>query len=249
MTTRSTIQAEFAAAATLLTRLPADVLGRPAAEAARGAWAWPLVGLVVGLLAGLGGFAAWALGATPAVAAAVVIALQMALTGALHEDGLADAADGLWGGADRARRLEIMRDSRIGTYGVAALVLTILLRWSLIATALVGGDLVAVVVTAAIVSRAPMAVLMRWLPPARDDGLSRRAGIPGAGAAQIAVALAGLALLPWGGHGLAAAILVVAVLWCTGRIAQRRLGGQTGDVLGAAQQLSEIAVLAALTAA
>lgn len=249
MTNRSTIRADLAAATALLTRLPAGPLGPPAPEAARGAWAWPLVGIVVGGLAGLAGLGVWAMGATPAVAAAVVIASQMALTGALHEDGLADTADGLWGGRDRARRLEIMRDSRIGTYGTAALTLSILLRWSLIATALIQGNLVGVVLTAAVVSRAPMAVLMRWLPAARDDGLSRGAGVPGPGAAQAGVGLAILALLPWGGHGLAAAILAVLALWAVGRLARARLGGQTGDVLGASQQLSEVAVLAALTAA
>lgn len=249
MTTRSTIRADLAAAGMLLTRLPVRLLGQPAPQAARGAWAWPLVGLVIGLIAAMGGLGVWMLGATPAVAAAVVIALQMALTGALHEDGLADTADGLWGGRDREGRLGIMRDSRIGTYGAAALTLSILLRWSLIATALIQGDLIGVVVTAAIVSRAPMAVLMRWLPPARTDGLSRGTGVPGPAAALVAVALAILVLMPWGGHGLVAAILVVGALWVTGRLARARLGGQTGDVLGAVQQLSEIAVLAALTAA
>lgn len=249
MTTRSTIRADLAAAVTLLTRLPADRIGAPAPQAARAAWAWPLVGLIVGGLAGLAGLATWGLGAMPAVAAAVVVAVQMILTGALHEDGLADTADGLWGGRDRDRRLEIMRDSRIGTYGVAALTLSILLRWSLIATALIQGNLIGVVLTAAIVSRAPMAVLMRWLPAARADGLSRGTGIPGPAAAQIGVALALLVLLPWGGHGFAAAILAVVALWVTGRVSRARLGGQTGDVLGAAQQLVEIAVLVALTAA
>ena len=243
-----TARSDLAAAATLLTRLPAGSLGAPSARAADGVWAWPLAGLVVGALAGFAGMLAWVLGATPAVAAAVVLAVQLLATGALHEDGLADLADGIGGGRDRARRLEIMRDSRIGTYGAAALILSLMLRWSLLATALIQGQLIWVVLTAAIVSRAPMAVAMRWLPAARTDGLAASVGVPGAGAAQVAAGLAALALLPWGGHGLAAGVLVVGALWAIGRLARARLGGQTGDVLGAVQQAAEIAVLAALTA-
>ncbi|CUH39771.1 Cobalamin synthase [Jannaschia seosinensis] len=242
-----TFRSDMISAAMLLTRLP--VRGEPTAPAARAAWAWPLVGLVVGLAAGLAGVAGWALGATPAVAATLVIAVSVLLTGALHEDGLADTADGLWGGAEPARRLEIMRDSRIGSYGVIALILLLLLRWSLIATALIQGHVLFTVIAAAMVSRAAMAVLMRWQPHARADGLSHGTGRPPAHAVWIAVALAALALLPAGAHGLAAAALVAAALWALGRVARAKIGGQTGDLLGACQQISEVAVLVALTSA
>ncbi len=238
------IRRDLAAATALLTRLP---VRHPPHANPDAAWAWPVIGGVVGALSGGLGLAAWALGATPAVAAALVLAAQLALTGALHEDGLADCADGL-GGRDRERRLAIMRDSRIGTFGACALVLSLLLRWSLLATALVQGNLVAVALAAGLASRAPMAVAMRWLPPARPDGLSRSTGRPGPGAALLGAAIAGGTLALWGVHGLAAAILIVGVLWSVGRAARARIGGQTGDMLGAVQQLSEIAVLAALTA-
>lgn len=236
---------DLVSAAMLLTRLP--VRGRPTDPAARAAWAWPVVGGLIGAIAAGVGTALGAMGAEPPVVAAVVLLSLILLTGALHEDGLADAADGLWGGGTRDRRLEIMRDSRIGTYGVIALVLSLLLRWALIAIALQQGQMVEVVLAAAIVSRAPMAIAMRWLPAARDDGVSRGAGRPPAGAAQAGLLLAGLVLLFFGGHGLVAAVLVAGVLLGVGHLARSRIGGQTGDMLGTIQQLSEIAVLVALT--
>ncbi|CTQ33799.1 adenosylcobinamide-GDP ribazoletransferase [Jannaschia rubra] len=236
---------DLVSAAMLLTRLP--VRGRPTDPAARAAWAWPVVGGLIGAIAAGVGTALGAMGAEPPVVAAVVLLSLILLTGALHEDGLADAADGLWGGGTRDRRLEIMRDSRIGTYGVIALVLSLLLRWALIAIALQQGQMVEVVLAAAIVSRAPMAIAMRWLPAARDDGVSRGAGRPPAWAAQAGLLLAGLVLLFFGGHGLVAAMLVAGVLLGVGHLARSRIGGQTGDVLGTIQQLSEIAVLVALT--
>ncbi|WP_179379133.1 adenosylcobinamide-GDP ribazoletransferase [Jannaschia marina] len=244
MPRRTRVLPDLTSAFMLLTRLP--LRGTPTPVAADAAWAWPIVGAVVALIAtGLGGTALW-LGATPAVAAMLVLATQIMLTGALHEDGLADVADGFWGGFTPERRREIMRDSRIGAYGVIALVLTLTIRWSLIATALIQLNPLAIVI-AATVSRAPMAVLMRWLPPARPDGLSRDSGVPAAGVTLIAVALAALALLGAGWSGFLAAALVTGVLLGTGLLARRKIGGQTGDVLGAVQQMSEIAVLVALT--
>ena len=232
-------------AAGLLTRVPVPVdPARAAARGGRGAWAWPLAGLIPGgaaaAILALGG------GLPAGVAAALALIAACLLTGALHEDGLADTADGLWGGADAARRLEIMRDGRIGAYGACALVLTFVLRWSAL-TALTHVPLAAL--AAAVASRAAMAVLAGALAHARPGGLSARVGRPGRdamlGAAVIGVAALGLA--PDG--ALVAAILVVIVTAGLGAIARARIGGQTGDVLGAGQVLAECAVLTALAAA
>ncbi|SFI90327.1 adenosylcobinamide-GDP ribazoletransferase [Jannaschia pohangensis] len=239
------LKSDLVSAIMLLTRLP--VRGTPTARAADAAWAWPLVGGGLGVIAGLLGWGVGLLGVTPAVAAAVTLVALIGMTGALHEDGLADVCDGFWGGYTPERRLEIMRDSRVGSYGVIALVLSLLLRWSLIATALVQGHMLSTVVIAAVVSRAPMAILMRWLPAARADGLSRGSGVPSAAAAQIGILLAALVLIGPGGHGLLAGVMVTAVLLTLGWLARTKIGGQTGDVLGACQQLCEIAVLVALT--
>ncbi|MFO6465672.1 adenosylcobinamide-GDP ribazoletransferase [Jannaschia sp. KMU-145] len=241
------VKSDLTSAAMLLTRLP--VRGTPTDPAAHAAWAWPLAGLAVGLLAGGAGWILGTLGFTPGLAAAVTLVVAVVVTGALHEDGLADLADGFWGGFTPERRLVIMRDSRIGTYGVIALVLSLLLRWLLLAEAAAEGALFAVTVAAAVASRAPMAALMRWLPPARTDGLSKGAGVPQARAVWIGLAIAAAALLLHGpATALLAAVLAGVAAFGLARLARAKIGGQTGDMLGAAQQLSEIAILAALTA-
>jgi adenosylcobinamide-GDP ribazoletransferase len=226
----------------LLTRLPIPFAkGRPA-----GAWAWPLVGLVVqGLALGLG-WVALNLGLTVAVAAVLVLAAQMVLTGALHEDGLADCADGLFGGHDKARRLEIMKDSRIGSYGALALMLAVLARWAALAGLMTLGAW-GVILAAGALSRAPMAVLMAVLPNARGSGLSAMVGAPPVLAAAAGAGLAlVIALALAGGAGLLMAGAVGIVAVGAGLTARAKIGGQTGDVLGASAVLAEVAALAVM---
>ncbi|MCB1337233.1 MAG: adenosylcobinamide-GDP ribazoletransferase [Maritimibacter sp.] len=237
------LPADIAEALALLTRLPVLASGRRGAGAA---WAWPLAGVAVALLAGLGGLAALWLGLPPGPAAALVLALQIALTGALHEDGLADSADGLWGGSDKARRLEIMKDSRIGSYGVLALGLALLARWSALVVLIEAGWFFAPLLAAAALSRAPMAVLMAALPNARGAGLAAHVGRPGAPTAWLAIAVAlALALAVTGTAFLAPALWIALTTLGLAAIARAKIGGQTGDILGASQQLAEIAALAA----
>ena len=234
----------------LLTRLPIRIDGeRAAARGATAAWAWSLAGVAVGVLAGAVGAAALALGLAPGAAAVLVLATQAVVTGALHEDGLADSADGLWGGWDKARRLAIMKDSHIGTYGVLALVLVLLLRWTALATLCGLGTPWAVLIATGALSRAPMAVLMATLPNARGSGLSQSVGRPDSATAGWAVGLAlaiGLLCLGWPAFGLA--VLAALVALAVGVIARARIGGQTGDILGATQQLCEAALLTAAAA-
>jgi len=237
---------DIAEALALLTRLPVPTNGR---RGARAAWAWPLAGLAVALLAGGVGWAALALNLPATLAAGLVLAAQIALTGALHEDGLADSADGLWGGHDPARRLEIMKDSRIGSYGVLALGLSLILRWSALTALLTAGWLFAPLIAVATLSRAPMAVLAAALPNARGAGLSSHVGRPGQNTASLAVALSALVALLALGWAILAPLLWIALASITAAaIARARIGGQTGDILGASQQLAEIAALAALAA-
>ena len=238
------MKSDLVSALMLMTRLP--VRGTPTRAAGDAAWAWPVAGLIVAGLGGGLGLLALRLGLAPQAAALLVLGAQIVLTGALHEDGLADTADGVWGGHTRDRRLEIMRDSRIGTYGVVALILSLSLRWTLIAVALTQAGIAAVLI-AAVVSRAAMAVVMRYLPAARTDGLSRGTGRPPARAVGIGVGLATLALLTAGWAGVVAAAFVAGLVAGAARIARAKIGGQTGDVLGAVQQIAEIAVLIALT--
>ncbi|MDX2483682.1 MAG: adenosylcobinamide-GDP ribazoletransferase [Pseudodonghicola sp.] len=237
---------DIALALVLLTRLPLPRLPEAAfARQAQAGWAFPLAGIAVAAPAcALGAFAIH-LGLPPAVAAGLVLAAQVMLSGAMHEDGLADSADGLWGGMTRVRRLEIMKDSRIGSYGVLALILCTGLRWAAL-SALISVESWGAVLAAALLSRAGMPALMAALPHARAEGLSHAVGRPGRGTALSAAALA-LVVAPLlsGGAAVAAAFWAGLAVLGMGALARAKLGGQTGDILGASQQLAEIAALLA----
>lgn len=238
---------DLAVALGLLTRIPLPTTAFPTPNerpAAHAAWAYPLVGLIIGgLVWGVGAVALW-LG-LPAVSAAVLALLAgIVVTGAMHEDGLADCADGFWGGWTANRRLEIMKDSQVGTYGVIALIAGFALKGSgLMALLPVPGGWAALL-AAAVVSRAAMVVVMRGLPNARDTGLSKQTGRPPRGAVLIASAMA-LFLLGFIGPDGAFAVFIGAIIAtvCAGLIARTKIGGQTGDVLGATQQVVEITTL------
>ncbi|QCO57662.1 adenosylcobinamide-GDP ribazoletransferase (plasmid) [Pseudorhodobacter turbinis] len=227
----------------LLTRLPL----RPSARITppQAAWAWPLAGAIVGALAALVAMAAQPLGA--GIAAALVLGIQAMMTGALHEDGLADTADGLWGGWDKARRLLIMKDSHIGTYGVMALLVVGLVRWSALA-GLIGAEQFWVIVVVGAMSRAPMALLMAALPNARGSGLSQTVGQVPRAAAGIGVLIATGFALTLGAAGLVGLFGIVVAVSGLAMMARAKIGGQTGDILGASQQLAEATALCLIAA-
>lgn len=232
----------------LLTRLPLPPLPEAAfARGARAVWAYPVVGLVVGGAGAAAGQMALMAGLPGLAAATLAVAAMMLITGAMHEDGLADLCDGFWGGFEPARRLEIMRDSQIGTYGVLALGIVGLLRVSVLAV-LVEQALAAILV-AAIASRALMPLGMYFLPAARADGLSRSVGKPRAAPVACGYGL-GLAAAVWGfgAAGMAATLIATGLAAGMLGLAKVKIGGQTGDVLGAVQQLGEAAILLALLA-
>lgn len=245
---RANIQlGDVAQALALLSRLPVATTGH---RGIRAAWAWPVAGAIIGAIAALFAlFALW-LGLPSATAAAIALAAQIILTGALHEDGLADCADGFWGGYEPERRLEIMKDSAIGTYGTLALLLSVLLRWSLLSVLFATGSVFAPLVVAGALSRLPMVALMRYLDGARSQGLSASTGIPSQDTLMLSAAAAMLiAVLFSGFFAILTAVAVAIAGLVTARIAIAKIGGQTGDVLGASQQLAEIAALAALVTA
>lgn len=232
---------DLAEAFALLSRLP---LPAHTPRGGASAWAWPVAGAMLGLLAGLAGQAALALGLPPGAAAALTLATAALLTGALHEDGLADTADGLFGGRTPARRLEMMKDSRLGSYGALALILVTLLRWSALAALAEAGALLPGLVAAGALSRAPMAAIMAALPNARGAGLAHATGRPAARTALAAVLLAlAIAALATGGATPVLALAATLPTLALARAAHSRIGGQTGDILGATQQLAEAAVL------
>lgn len=253
---------DLACGLSLLTRLPANWLAPPACRTgtqpwpmARSIWCWPLIATLIGGLTGCV-LAALRMAHVPALAAAgLALACQTVLTGGLHEDGLADMADGC-GGTTPERRLTIMRDSHVGSYGVIALGLSLLIRTAALAALPVWAGIGACAVTACL-ARMAMLLVPALVPPARPDGLARMLYplpmLPLGVAALMAVGAAiGLPVMAEGnnlpkvadfarifaplGIGCATAILVAAY-------ARRLLGGFTGDVLGCCAVLAECLLL------
>lgn len=240
-------------ALTFLTRLP--IPARPehgAGALARAGWAFPLAGALVGGAGAAVVMVTAGSGLHPLAAAFLALGAMTILTGALHEDGLADFADGL-GVSGRDRRLEVMRDSRIGAFGVLALVFATGLKVTALASLAGPGMAALVLIAAAGLSRAVMVPTMYALPAARVDGLAQGAGRPHLWVAGLAIALGLMALMPlWplvGGDviTIAAAGLAAGLFACWAMNAA--VGGYTGDTLGAQQQLVEIAVYVAAATA
>lgn len=231
----------------LLTRLPIQVDDMWASKrGARAAWAYPVVGLVLGLGFVVLGYLFQQIGLSAMLVSALALSIVIFCTGALHEDGLADSFDGLWGGWEPARRLEIMKDSHIGTYGVLALALSLIIRWQGYSALIEAGFWVAII-SALTASRAVMPILMQ-LPHARTSGLSAHVGTPPPATSFAAafIGLLSLAFIGWVGVIATAAVCGVCVMvW---RTAMAKIQGQTGDILGASQVLTECAILLAVCA-
>ena len=231
--------AELVGAFMLLTRLPVSRLAR--GQPAMGAciWAYPLVGLIVG---GIGASVFWLcarLGLSPMLSAVWAVCATVLATGGLHEDGLADTADGFGGGDTVTRKLEIMRDSRIGSFGALALLLSLTLRIVAIADST---DPVFALLLAGALGRGAVVVVLLALRPARREGMAASLGMtPGvpAVAGMVIALLCGLAAWP---ALLSASTVAVGMA----ALIRQQIGGYTGDVLGATEQVAECAVLTAL---
>ncbi|MBV1707155.1 MAG: adenosylcobinamide-GDP ribazoletransferase [Hyphomicrobiales bacterium] len=216
----------------------------------------PVAGVVIGLCGALVLVLARGAGLAPSLAALAATAALVLASGGLHEDGLADVADGFGGGRDRQAKLAIMKDSRLGTFGALALGLVLAARVMMLAelTARSGAQAALVLVAAAGVSRLAGLVPVILLKPARADGLGAGLSRPAPEGLRLASALGVVAvLLPLlagarPGAGLAGLVLALAGAYGMTRLAARHIGGQTGDVAGAAQQLAETAFLLAFVA-
>lgn len=243
-------------AARFLSRLPLPGTEHHVADLALTLRAAPVAGVLIAAGPALLLWVASGAGLPSLPAAALAVTALVAVTGGLHEDGLADVADGFGGGATVSRKLAIMRDSRIGAYGTLAIGLSLLLRVAAL-QALVdrfgAGSAALALLAAAVVSRGLMLVPLAVLLPARPDGLGRAAGPNGQpilGPALVAAGVAGAVLAAGAvsdrlgllAGGLAAGAAALAVT----RLAQHHVRGVTGDVIGAAQQAAEVAFLLAL---
>lgn len=218
--------------------------------------ALPIAAVVIALPAALTLAASLSIGAPSLVAALLAFAILALLTGALHEDGLADCADAL-AGTTPERRLAIMKDSRNGTFGTLALIFSVFFRVAAVAALAQTSVLLGCLglLAAAVVSRVACLTPLALLPPARADGAGFAAGAPDPNSLRIAMvgAILGAALPLLAGAAagvtvLAALAAAAAAFFVTSQ-ARRKLGGQTGDVAGAAQQLAEISYLVVLSVA
>ncbi len=235
------------AAARFLTRLPLDRIAPPTTGLlARSMRAFPIVGAGIGALGWAALAVASALGLPVAVSALLALLTMVAVTGALHEDGLADTADGFGGGEDRVTKLAIMRDSRSGAFGIIALVFSLGLRATAIAgLAAAAGGAGPALIAAHSVSRGALPIMMRFLEPARSDGLGASAGQPDDVASLWCLGIGIFTAILCLGFGRAVIALAVVAALTAGLsvLARRQIGGYTGDVLGAAQQVGEMAML------
>ncbi len=229
------------------TRLPFKSPPGQTAEAAR---AFAIAGAVIGLIGSLIYLLAMEIGLSGLLAALLAVAATVIVGGALHEDGLADFADMLGVRGDRERKLMVMRDSRIGSYGVLALGFSTAIKVSALVGLgspwLVAGALI----TAHAMGRATLPIIMRSLPLARASGLAVDAGKPSAAATYQGLGIALLIAAFACGPGAALVSLVVAIVaaFLVSEVARRHIHGYTGDVLGAAQEMAQLAIFINLVA-
>jgi adenosylcobinamide-GDP ribazoletransferase len=228
-------------AVAFLTVIPvASEEGKPGERLGRAYF--PAVGALVGVLAGAG-FAIMATLTTPLLGAVSAVAVLAVLTGGLHLDGVADAADGLFGRGDRARRMEMMRDPRIGSFGAVALGVVLLGDVAALAGMSPARSIVALVIAGAL-SRLAMLCVVAFVPYVREAGL----GVAAGGANRtfdvvLGSALAAIVcLLDWS-RALVAVLVVAVAAILMAAIARRRIGGATGDVYGAVTELCQLAAL------
>ena len=233
--------AELQLAFMLLTRLPAGKLAYYMPELANARWAFPIVGSIVGGIIAASYIILSILMLPPFAAATLAITAGLFCTGAIHEDGLADCADGFVGGKNRKKKLAIMRDSAIGSYGTLSLIIVMGLRTFLLSLLPAKQEIVAPIIICAVISRLAMVGYLCLLPAARPDGLGKQASGNNISALLLAVIIS-LPAFVIGALSLIyaiTAIVGVALLW--GVIARYQVGGQTGDICGAGQILSETA--------
>jgi adenosylcobinamide-GDP ribazoletransferase len=232
----------FAGAVQFLTRVPVR-LGAPP-ELARSVPWFPVVGGLVGAVAG--GVAAGLHDMTgPAVAAVCGVVVAMLITGAFHEDGLADMADAFGGGWTVEERLRILKDPRHGTYGVAALCSSVVVRVACVASMPSASAAFAGLVAAHALARGAAVGVMAVVPTVGRDGLGAgyARSVQRAGAAAGVVSSIGIAAVATGWWSAPFTISAVAAAASVAWLARRKIGGITGDVLGAVEQVCECLVL------
>lgn len=241
---RETLLHDVLAVLGFFTRLPVSHRPHEGRTFLQALWATPLAGLAVALIGALVFWLADRLAVPHGPAAFLALAATILATGCFHEDGLADVADGFGGGHTAERKLEIMKDSRVGSYGAIALILSVGLRWSALAALEDAGEVFVALVAAHCASRALLPLFLRLVRPAREAGLAAGLSAIPPRTAGGALLIGLFALMPLGLAAFFVALpLLVAVFLFMRRLCIRQIGGQTGDVCGALQQVGEISLL------
>lgn len=207
-------------------------------------WAFPIVGILIGFICCCLGWIGLLLQLNSFAIGFLIVTAAAITTGAMHYDGLADTLDGLWGGWSAPQRLEIMKDSHIGVYGVIGLVISTGLQAALYGQII--QQSIWPIIGIMTISRAVMVPVMGFLENSRSSGLSSQVGKPKLQTIILAMTLGiTIALLTGAWAAIGGAILAACAI---GKIAKNKIGGQTGDILGATQQLSEVAALICIAA-
>ena len=223
----------------LLTRLPVGRMGRYVPNLSSARWAFPLAGIPIGIfIAGL--FFGFCYSEIPHLLGAVItLSISLLLTGALHEDGLADTADGFGGGTTRKQKLKIMGDSNVGTYGLLCLILTMIARVFYLSSMNNTHQTFLLLISISMISRLTMVFYLNILPPARSKGL----GYQASGRNYLSTFFATVISLPaiiYCGYLAPNCLLAVTIVAITfAYFAKSQIKGQTGDICGASQLLCE----------
>ncbi len=244
------MQDDIITAFMLMTRLPIPLktASDTIPNVKRCVWVFPIVGLVVSSLASVIWQLSEFLALPDDVGVILTVTSMLLITGAFHEDGLADVADGFGGGNKRERKLEIMRDSALGVYGTLSLIVVMALKVSALIT-LSQTQLIPVLLITATASRSMIVVMAYLLPPARTNSIATEMGKPSVLSMVVTFLIAGgvtVFLADFYVTGVLFVIALTTVLLFRGLV-KSQIQGFTGDVLGATQQISEIALLLALS--
>jgi len=245
---------QFIEAVRFLTRAPLPASGQKSLTLSDAFLMFPIVGGIIGAFSGLLLWAGMAVGLPAFLSAIIAVGATILLTGGLHEDGLGDVADGFGGGKDKTAKLKIMRDSRMGTYGVLVLVLIVAARLGIfveLSNRIPHLSVVYILIAGAALSRGLMVAVVSHLPPARKDGLSATLSPSFASSIityVLALAITVVALVAVVSTTGIVLIITIALIaaFLMALLALRQIGGQTGDVAGAAQVITEIACLFAV---
>ena len=225
----------------LLTRLPAGNLGLNVPKLASAVWCFPIVGIPIGLLVGLAYIGTYNLGVLPILASILAFSIGTLVTGAMHEDGLADCADGFGGGQNKQTKLKIMKDSRIGSFGVLALFFVIFTRIVSLSNLPPNQEVLLAVIALAMISRLVMVCHLSFLTPARDEGLGKDAGEPSITSLVAAAFICIPIVFLCGLYMVTCLAIMILIAGLFGWLVKSQIEGQTGDTCGAAQLITETA--------